>query len=74
MIDWVERGQVPDAILATQYNEDQTVKRTRPLYAYPTIARYSGSGDVNDAASWRPEQPKSVPDDRIDWIWAPKRS
>lgn len=30
------------------------VKSTRPAYPYPVRARYSGKGDVNDAASWVP--------------------
>jgi feruloyl esterase len=72
MIDWVESGRAPDGIVATQFEQDRSVKRTRPLYAYPTVARYKGAGDVNDAASWRPVRPRTVPDDRIDWIWAAK--
>jgi hypothetical protein len=28
------------------------VYRTRPAYPYPSVAKYSGSGDVNDAANW----------------------
>lgn len=72
IVAWVEHGQAPDGVIATQYNDDQSVKRTRPLYAYPTLQAYSGQGDVNDAANWRPAPPKSAPDDKIDWIWAPK--
>lgn len=71
IMDWVERGIAPQGIVATQYNEDRSVRRTRPLYAYPTVARYSGEGDVDDAASWQPMTPGETPDDDIDWIWAP---
>ena len=30
---------------------------TRPLCAYPTIAKYKGSGDSNDAANFTCAQP-----------------
>lgn len=73
MVAWVEKGVAPDAVLATQLNADKSVKRTRPLYAYPAYAEYSGKGDVNDAANWRRALPKTATEDRIDWIWAPPR-
>lgn len=71
IVAWVERGEAPDGVIATQRNEDGSVRRTRPLYAYPTVARYSGSGDVDDAANWGPMTPEEAPDDHIDWLWAP---
>lgn len=71
MVAWVEQGVEPDGIVATQLNDDQTVKRTRPLYAYPAYAEYSGSGDVNNAENWHRAVPDEVPNDLIDWKWAP---
>ena len=53
---WVERGRAPERLIATKYNNDrnpaQGVKMTRPLCAYPKIAKYKGSGDPNDAANF----------------------
>ena len=49
--NWVERGQAPDRIIASQVI-DKRVFRTRPLCAYPEFARYKGSGDTNDAANF----------------------
>jgi feruloyl esterase len=46
--NWVESETAPDSIVAYQYNSDGTVNRTRPLCPYPTQAKYSGQGDVND--------------------------
>lgn len=46
--NWVEQGNAPDAIIGTGTNP----VRTRPLCAYPQIAKYKGSGDVNDAANF----------------------
>jgi feruloyl esterase len=52
---WVEKGIVPGAVIATKYEEDNPakgVKMTRPLCAYPQVAKYKGSGDTNDAANF----------------------
>jgi feruloyl esterase len=51
LIDWVEKGQAPRPLTA-QRIESGAVTRTRPLCAYPTIARYNGSGDPNRADSF----------------------
>lgn len=53
---WVEQGAAPGTIIATKYASDldpkQGVKFTRPLCPYPQTAKYKGSGDTNDAASF----------------------
>ena len=47
------------------------VVRTRPLYPYPTVARYKGSGDIDEAVNWKPIDPPVVHDDDIKWVWDP---
>jgi feruloyl esterase len=49
---WVEQGIAPDTIMAKNKVGD-AVHRTRPVCAWPQAAIYQGSGDVNDAASFR---------------------
>jgi len=53
---WVEHGTAPAQIVATRFTDEQpatrTVKYTRPLCLYPTVARYKGTGDPNDAANF----------------------
>jgi feruloyl esterase len=71
IVAWVEKGQAPEVIIATQREGDRVV-RTRPLYPYPVVARYSGSGDVDDAANWQPLASSRAPDDDIEWIWDPE--
>ena len=44
------------------------VVKTRPNYPYPNIARYSGSGDINNAASFVKSAPDVVFDDNNQWI------
>jgi Tannase and feruloyl esterase len=70
LMAWVERGQAPDGIMASQQIEGRLV-RTRPLFAYPAVATYTGKGDVNDGRNWRAVWPARQPQDDVDWIWAP---
>lgn len=70
---WVERGEAPDVLLAQRmktlarfagpvtyaaYLTPDNVAFSRPVYPYPVQARYSGKGDVNDAANWRAARAK----------------
>jgi hypothetical protein len=49
---WVERGQPPERIAARAGARSQWPGRSRPLCAYPKIARYKGAGDPENAASF----------------------
>lgn len=52
---WVEKGIAPSEIVATKYADDgpaKGVKFTRPLCPYPQAAKFKGTGDPNDAASF----------------------
>jgi hypothetical protein len=51
LVKWVERGSPPDRVIASTVENGQ-VTRTRPLCAYPKIARYDGRGDPNTATSF----------------------
>jgi feruloyl esterase len=48
---WVEQGKAPDSLLATKADAGKVV-RTRPLCPYPQVAKYSGTGSIDDAASF----------------------
>ena len=50
LINWVEAGRAPDRIVASQTDGDM-ITRTRPLCAYPQVARYE-SGNRAEAASF----------------------
>jgi feruloyl esterase len=67
MVAWVEAGQAPDSVEAAAVLDDGTVRR-RPVHAYPTVTRYSGSGDINDPQSFEGVAPDTPPDDRWDWL------
>lgn len=48
---WVERGQAPLRIPAS-HSTNGVVDRTRPLCAYPQVARYRGTGSLDEEASF----------------------
>ncbi|KAL3667544.1 hypothetical protein V7S43_007098 [Phytophthora oleae] len=57
MLDWIEAGSAPHEIITSTEDSSasgssSTVSRTRPTYPYPSVAKYTGSGDVNDASNW----------------------
>ena len=53
---WVEEGKPPARITASHIT-DGKVDRTRPLCPYPQVAKYNGSGSIDDAASFVCELP-----------------
>jgi feruloyl esterase len=58
--EWVEKGVTPGDIFATKYVDDDPskgVQMTRPLCAYPQLAKYKGAGDANDAANFTCQAP-----------------
>jgi len=51
---WVEEGEAPDQIIYgySEGGRGGKVYRTRPVCAHPKVAKYKGSGDINDAANF----------------------
>lgn len=64
LVDWVEQGEAPDRVIASARGAGNAggvnaevpagwaPDRTRPLCPYPKVARYDGSGDVEEAGSF----------------------
>jgi tannase/feruloyl esterase len=64
LVAWVEQGQAPDSVIASARGPGNAggvnaevpagwaANRTRPLCPYPQVARYKGSGSLDDAASF----------------------
>jgi len=48
---WVERGQAPGELVASDANQ-ATAGRTRPVCHYPEWPRYNGRGDINSAENF----------------------
>ena len=51
VINWVEAGKAPDAIVATRI-ETNKIMRSRPLCPYPQAAHFSGNGSSDDDANF----------------------
>jgi feruloyl esterase len=57
IIAWVEEGRAPERLLAESRDKDGKVTRTRPLFPYPQVAKYTGRGSTDDAANFVAEIP-----------------
>jgi feruloyl esterase len=51
VIDWVEKGTAPASMIASKVTDGKVV-RTRPLCPYPQVARYKGTGSIDEAANF----------------------
>ncbi|MGY4769190.1 tannase/feruloyl esterase family alpha/beta hydrolase [Kribbella sp. CWNU-51] len=52
VVGWVEHGIAPASIEASRKDDDGRVLQTRPLCAYPKVARYLGRGSTDSASSF----------------------
>jgi feruloyl esterase len=48
---WVEHGIAPGRLIASHFTAG-VADKTRPVCAYPKIARYKGKGDPNQPGAW----------------------
>ena len=66
---WVESGRQPARIVASNV-VNSVVARTRPVFPYPAVARYDGTGSIDDAANFVAYTPRPV---RNDDRWVGRR-
>ncbi|MFF4250719.1 tannase/feruloyl esterase family alpha/beta hydrolase [Streptomyces sp. NPDC001663] len=65
---WTETATRPGKIIASKITND-TVTRTRPVFPYPQVARYDGTGSVDDASNFVAHTPHTKPDvDAYAWV------
>jgi feruloyl esterase len=57
MEQWVENQNAPDQMIAS-HSTDGKVDRTRPLCPYPQVAKYRGTGSIDDAANFSCQMPQ----------------
>jgi feruloyl esterase len=63
----VESGRQPGRIVASNA-VNGTVTRTRPVYPYPTVARYDGTGSIDDAANFVAYTPPDQVHNDDNWV------
>ena len=57
IVRWVEEGHAPKKLIAERRDSTGKVIQTRPLFPWPQIAKYKGTGSTDDAASFVAQTP-----------------
>jgi feruloyl esterase len=52
LLAWVEEGKAPESLTATRRDQGGAVTRSRPVCAYPLVAKYKGRGSTDEGASF----------------------
>ncbi|OUM45588.1 tannase/feruloyl esterase family alpha/beta hydrolase [Arthrobacter agilis] len=67
---WVESGTTPTVVVAsrTVTAEGSATTATRPVYPYPAVARYDGSGSTSDAVNFVPYTPAKDEGPGYNWV------
>ena len=58
ILRWVEEDQAPGKLIAEKRDGSGKVIRTRPLFPYPQVAKYKGSGSTDDAGNFLSTPPR----------------
>ncbi len=64
VMSWVESGTTPSRIVASMTG------RTRPVFPYPQVARYDGTGSTDDQANFVAVTPRRESSVGYDWVGA----
>ena len=51
VMDWVEKGSAPEQLVGAHVEQGKTT-RTRTLCPYPQVARYKGTGSIDEAVNF----------------------
>ena len=70
LMAWVEGGTPAAEVVASKV-VNGSVKRTRPVFPFPTVARYIGSGSIDDAANFTAYTPRHESGPDYDWVGKP---
>jgi hypothetical protein len=68
LMNWVENRAAPSKVVASQSDNGGTVIRTRPVFPYPLVARYDGTGSTDDAANFTATAPEHPTNDHFPWL------
>ncbi|WP_322034087.1 tannase/feruloyl esterase family alpha/beta hydrolase [Paraburkholderia sp. J76] len=49
---WAEQGTAPNAVMTYQTDSSNSVTASRPVYPYPAVAQFTGTGDWHIGANW----------------------
>lgn len=57
ILRWVEEGKAPEMLSAELRDSSGKVIRTRPVFPYPNVAKYKGSGSTDEAENFESRLP-----------------
>src|SRR5947208_11164391 len=57
IVRWVEEGNAPERLIAERRDSSGKIVRTRPLFPFPQVAKYKGSGNTDEAANFSSQPP-----------------
>jgi len=52
LVSWVEDGKAPERLIAESPDYNGKIIRARPIFPYPQIAVYKGTGSTDEAANF----------------------
>jgi feruloyl esterase len=55
---WVEQGSAPASVMSYRTDSAGAETASRPVYPYPAVAQYTGSGDWHDGANYLSAAPR----------------
>jgi pimeloyl-ACP methyl ester carboxylesterase len=58
IIRWVEEGKAPEKLIAEKRDASGKVTRTRPLFPYPQVTKYKGSGSTDEEKNFVSRTPR----------------
>jgi len=80
LMNWVEGGQAPERLITSHNTTPQrmgpggpppkpgVVDRTRPVFAYPKVAHYTGQGSIDDPANFEAADPAGPAPAAVAWL------
>jgi feruloyl esterase len=55
---WVEKGDAPASVMTYRTDSAGAVTASRPVYPYPAVAQYTGTGDWHDGGNYTSASPR----------------
>ncbi len=65
---WAETGSKPGKIIASVVDSTGQITVTRPVFPFPAVARYTGSGSTSDAANFVAYTPTGNSRSNVNWF------
>src|SRR5258706_15922257 len=52
IVRWVEEGKAPDQLMAERKDSNGKVIQTRPLFPFPQVSMYKGTGSTHEGGNF----------------------